>query len=74
MSNQVHLTIEVDSQFNVRPLVKALEGSSSRRIHQECLRLRHRQSSLWTNSYVAATTGGAPRAAIKQHIENQKHV
>ena len=30
--------------------------------------------TLWTNSYFVATTGGAPLAAIKQYVENQKHV
>jgi putative transposase len=36
--------------------------------------LRSRLPTLWTNSYFVATVGGAPRASIKQYIEQQKHV
>jgi putative transposase len=28
--------------------------------------------TLWTNSYFVATTGGAPLAAVKQYVEQQK--
>ena len=36
--------------------------------------LKSRIPSLWTNSYFVSTVGGAPLAAIKQYIENQKYV
>ncbi len=35
--------------------------------------LRH-SSLTWTHSYFVSTVGGAPRAIVKQYIENQKHV
>jgi putative transposase len=28
--------------------------------------------SLWTNSYLVATVGGAPRSVIKLYVESQK--
>ena len=36
--------------------------------------LKRRLPTLWTHSYFVATVGGAPRAIVKQYIENQKHV
>ena len=36
--------------------------------------LKRRLPSLWTNSYFVSTVGGAPLAAVKQYIKNQKNV
>ena len=51
-----------------------MKGRSSHALRQEFPHLRSRLPTLWTNSYFVATTGGAPLAAIKQYVENQKHV
>ena len=74
MPDHVHLLVEVDPQFGVHRLVKAMKGRSSHALRQEFPHLRSRLPTLWTNSYFVATTGGAPLAAIKQYVENQKHV
>jgi len=74
MPDHVHLLVEVDPQYGVHRLVKALKGRSSRVLRQEFPHLRRRLPTLWTNAYFVATTGGAPRAAITRYVENQKHV
>ncbi len=74
MPDHVHLLVEVDPQYGVHRLVKALKGRSSRVLRQEFPQLRRRPPTLWTNPYFVATTGGAPRAAITRYVENQKHV
>lgn len=74
MSDHVHLLIEVDPQFGVHRAVKAIKGKTSRVLRSEFATLRSRLPSLWTNSYFVSTVGGAPLAAIKQYIENQKNV
>ena len=74
MPDHVHLLVEVDPQYGVHRLVKALKGRSSRVLRQEFPQLGRRLPTLWTNAYFVATTGGAPLAAIKRYVENQKHV
>jgi len=74
MPDHVHMLVEVDPQFGVHRLVKAMKGRSSHTLRQEFPHLRSRLPTLWTNSYFVATTGGAPLAAIKQYVENQKRV
>ncbi len=72
MLDQVHLRVEVDPQFGVHRLVKAIKGRSSRVLRAEFPHLKSRLPTLWTNSYFVATTGGAPWAAIKRYVEQQK--
>jgi putative transposase len=74
MPDHVHLLVEVDPQFGIHRLVKAIKGRSSRLLRQEFPQCRTRLPSLWTNSYFVSTVGGAPLAIIKKYIENQKHV
>jgi putative transposase len=74
MPDHVHLLVEVDPQFGIHKLVKQLKGRSSRLLRREFPALKSRLPSLWTNSYFVSTVGGAPLEAIKQYIENQKHV
>jgi putative transposase len=72
MPDHVHLLVEVDPQFGVHKLVKAIKGRSSRVLREEFPSLRSRLPTLWTNSYFVATTGGAPLAAVKRYVEQQK--
>ncbi|WP_089152638.1 IS200/IS605 family transposase [Mycobacterium intracellulare] len=72
MPDHVHLLVEVDPQFGVHKLVKAIKGRSSRLLRQEFPWLRSRLPTLWTNSYFVATVGGAPLSVIKRYVENQK--
>jgi len=74
MPEHVHILIEVDPQFGIAKLVRVLKGRSSRLLRQEFPWLKKRLPTLWTNSYFVSTVGGAPLAAIKEYIENQKHV
>ena len=71
-SNHVHLLVEVDPQFGVHRLVKAIKGRSSRVLREEFPWLRSKLPSLWTNSYFVATVGGAPLSVIKRYVEMQK--
>jgi putative transposase len=72
MPEHVHLLVEVDPQYGIHRLVRALKGRSSRFLRQEFPWLRSRLPTLWTNSYFVSTVGGAPLDVIKQYIENQK--
>jgi putative transposase len=74
MPDHVHLLVEVDPQFGIHRLVKAIKGRSSRLLRQEFPQCRTRLPSLWTNSYFVSTVGGAALAIIKKYIEHQKHV
>ncbi len=74
MPDHVHAWVEVDPQFGIVKLVRYMKGRSSRLLRQEFPWLKSRLPTLLTNSYFVATAGGAPLAAIKQYIENQKNV
>ena len=70
-----HMLVDCDPQFGIHRFVKAVKavkGRSSRLLRKEFSQLRTRVPTLWTNSYFVATVGGAPLAAIKKYIENQK--
>lgn len=72
MPDHVHLLVEVDPQFGVHKLVKAIKGRSSRVLRDEFPWLKSKLPSLWTNSYFVATVGGAPLSVIKRYVEAQK--
>jgi putative transposase len=74
MPDHVHLLVDVDPQFGVHRLVKEIKGSSSHELRRDFAFLKRRLPTLWTHSYFVCTVGGAPRAIVKQYIENQKHV
>jgi putative transposase len=73
MPDHVHLLVEVDPQFGVHRLVKAIKGRSSRMLREEFPALKSRLPTLWTNSYFVATVGGAPLEVVKKYVENQKN-
>lgn len=72
MPDHVHLLVEVDPQYGVHRLVKAVKGRTSRVLRAEFPYLKSKLPTLWTNSYFVATTGGAPLAAVKKYVEQQK--
>jgi putative transposase len=74
MPDHVHLLVECDPQFGIHRLVRLMKGRSSRFLRQEFPILKRKLPTLWTNSYFVSTVGGAPLSAMKQYIENQKHV
>lgn len=74
MPDHVHLLVEIDPQYGIHKLIKAIKGASSRVLRDEFPHLKSRLPTLWTNSYFVCTVGGAPLEVIKQYIENQKNV
>jgi putative transposase len=74
MLDHVHLLVEVDPQYGIHRFVKMAKGRSSRFLRKEYPALRSRLPTLWTNSYLCPTVGGAPLAIVKQYIENQKNI
>lgn len=74
MPEHVHLLVEVDPQYGIHRLVRAIKGRSSRLLRQEFPWLRSRLPTLWTHAYFVSTVGGAPLEVVKQYIENQKRV
>ncbi len=77
MPDHVHMLVEVDPQLGIHKAVKRIKGRSSRSSHdlrEEFPWLRRRLPSLWTNSYFVSTVGGAPLAAARRYIEDQKGV
>ncbi|MEU4644639.1 IS200/IS605 family transposase [Micromonospora sp. NPDC023814] len=72
MSDRVYLLVEVDPQYGVHRLVKAIKGRTSRVLREEFPSLRSRLPTLWTNSYFVATTGGASLAAMERYVEQQR--
>lgn len=72
MPDYVHLLVEVDPQFGVHRLVKAIKGCSSRVLREEFPALKSRLPTLWTNSYFVATVGSAPPEVMKKYVEDQK--
>ena len=72
MTDHVHVLVEVDPQFGIHRLIKAIKGRSSRILRAKYKSLRSRIPTLWTNSYFVSSVGGAPLELVKQYIENQK--
>jgi REP-associated tyrosine transposase len=66
MPEHVHLLVEVDPQYGMHRLVRAIKGRSSRLLRQEYPWLKSRLPTLWTNSYFVSTVGGAPLEVSKQ--------
>lgn len=74
MPDHVRLLVEVDPQYGIHKLVKAIKGQSSRLLRSEFPSLKSRLPTLWTNSYFCCTVGGARLEVIKQYIEKQRNV
>jgi putative transposase len=72
MSDHVHLMVEVDPQFGIHKLVKAIAGRSSRALREEFPWLTSKLPSLWTLSYFVATVGGTRLSVTTRYVETQK--
>lgn len=68
LADRVRLLVGVGPQFGIHRLVKHVKGVSSRVLRREFPRL----PSLWRNSYLVATTGGATLDVVKRYVEQQK--
>jgi putative transposase len=73
MPDHVHMLVEVDPQFGIHKLVKAVKGRTSGLLREEFPTLKSKLPTLWTNSYFVATVGGAPLDVVKRYVENQKN-
>jgi putative transposase len=73
MPDHVHLLVVVDPQYGIHRLVKQIKARSSRLLRQEFPHLKSRIPTLWTNSYLVATTGGATLEVVKRYVENQRN-
>ena len=72
--DHVHLLVAAPPTISVAQLAHRLKGATSRHLRQEHgQRLRRKLwgDSLWTDSYFAATAGGATLDVIARYIQNQ---
>jgi putative transposase len=72
--DHVHLLVEYPPKVALSTLVNSLKGVSSRRLRQQHLEIaaRYYKGVLWSPSYFAASSGGAPLSSIRQYIEDQR--
>jgi putative transposase len=71
LPHQVHLPVEVDPQFGIHRLVKAIKGRLVAGVAGGFPWLRSRVPSLWANSYFVATLCGARLSVIIRYVETQ---
>lgn len=69
--DHIHLLVSVDPQWGISRFIKTLKARSSRILRAEFPHLRRKLPTLWSNSYLVTTLGGAPLAMAKPYIENQ---
>ncbi|BEL06154.1 IS200/IS605 family transposase [Actinoplanes sichuanensis] len=74
MPDHMQLLVTCGPQYGIHRLVKQIKSRSSRLIRQEFPELRTRIPTLWTNSYLVATVGGATLEIVKKYVENQRNV
>ena len=67
-ADHVHAVIEYPPKVSISVLVNALKGTSSRMLRKERPDIagRYHDGVLWSPSYFAASTGGAPLEVIRQ--------
>jgi len=69
--DHVHLLVAYPPQVAIARLVNSLKSVSARRLRQR-YRVRTHREHLWSPSYFAASTGGAPLETLKQYIRRQR--
>ena len=72
MPDPVHWLVACDPQFGIHRFIQSVKGNTSLLLRSAFPMRKRRLPSLWTNSYLGATAGGAPLAVIQQYLENQK--
>lgn len=73
-SDHVHLLVSFPPTVQISRLVNSLKGVSSRimrRDHPELAEHYWKTQRLWSGSYYAGTSGGAPLATLKTYIRKQ---
>jgi putative transposase len=73
-ADHLHSVIEYPPRLSVSGLVNALKGTSSRLLRKERpdIARRYFDGVLWSPSYFAASTGGAPLEIIRRYVEQQR--
>jgi putative transposase len=74
MPDHGRLLVVCDPHDGIHRLARQIKGRSSRLGWQEFPQLRRRLPALWTNSYFAATVGGATLEVVNRYAENQRNV
>ena len=73
-ADHLHAMIEYPPKVSISALVNALKGTSSRLLRKERpdIARRYSDSVLWSPSYFAASTGGAPLDVVRRYVEQQR--
>jgi len=71
MPGHVHPLVVIEPQYGIQRLVKQIKGRSSRLHRRQSPHLKSRIPTLWTNTYLVATTGGPTLEMINGYVENQ---
>ena len=73
-ADHLHAIIEYPPKVSISALVNALKGTSSRLLRKERpdIARRYFDGVLWSPSYFAASTGGAPLDVVRRYVEQQR--
>jgi len=73
-ADHLHAIIEYPPKVSISALVNALKGTSSRLLRKERpdIARRYFDGVLWSPSYFAASTGGAPLDVVRRCVEKQR--
>jgi len=73
-ADHLHLLVEYPPKHSISVLVNAFKGTASRLLRQARpdIAARYRDDVLWSPSYFAASTGGAPLEQVKRYVEQQR--
>lgn len=69
--DHVHLLVSYPPKVALSTLINSLKGVSSRRLRAKYDIKTHR-NHLWSPSYYAASSDGAPLETLKQYIQQQR--
>lgn len=75
--DHVHLLVAYSPKHSISTIVNRLKGVSSRRLKEQFPELERfwsvakSKNSLWSPSYFASSTGGAPIEVLKRYIQEQ---
>jgi putative transposase len=73
-ADHLHTIIAYPPKVSISALVNALKGTSSRLLRKERpdIARRYCDGVLWSPSYFAASTGGAPLDVVRRYVEQQR--
>lgn len=72
--DHIHLLIKYPPHVAISTLVNSLKGVSSRMLRRKYPEITDRlyKNHLWSPSYFAVSSGGAPLEKIREYIQNQR--